>query len=162
MFWLKLRCWLCKFFGRSYKATVCGHKTKLIGRGKIFEEEYISTFEKGKIKYCRTCLGAMAIRCAWCGEPILTGEPITLYAPSEDFIIPSYAVLYEEKGGVRLVGCLRWDCADTGADRSGFWVIPGKVFRTISAFEIALVIEKGVLCADLDNEPFKVIESLEN
>ena len=66
----------------------------------------------------------MAIQCAWCGEPIFIGDPITLYTPHRDFQIPAHAVVHSENP-LQLVGCLRWGCADTGADRAGFW-LPGE------------------------------------
>lgn len=36
------------------------------------------------------------------------------------------------------MGCLRWDCAKTGADRAGFWHPPGKVFRVTTPLEMCL------------------------
>lgn len=139
MRWFKLRYWLCKFFGRNYKATVCGHKTKLIGKGKVFGQEYISV-RKIPFEYCCGCLEKMAIRCAWCGNPILTGDPVTLYTPLKDFVIPDYAIVYKEDP-LQLVGCLGWKCADTGADRTGFWVVPGKVRRVPSPMELVVATE---------------------
>ena len=87
--------------------------------------------------YCLDCIGKMAIRCAWCGKPILIGDPVTLYTPEEGAEIPKYAVRYS--GDPRcLVGCLRFDCADTGADRSGFWVPPGLVKKVPSVIEMLM------------------------
>ena len=39
---------------------------------------------------------------------------------------------------LQLVGCLRWECASTGADRMGFWVPPGIVHRVPSAIEMCM------------------------
>jgi hypothetical protein len=47
-------------------------------------------------------------------------------------------VRYTEDDSNALVGCLRWDCADTGADMCGRWMPPGKVERTPSPMELCL------------------------
>lgn len=79
--------------------------------------------QDGSVNYCLECLSKMTIQCAWCGQPIFIGEPITLYSPRQDFQPPEYAVAYRTNP-LQLVGCLRWNCAMTGADRAGFW-LPG-------------------------------------
>lgn len=76
-----------------------------------------------------------SIKCAWCGKIILCGDPITLYTPCQkDFKIPKHAVVYK-KSPLQLVGCLRWNCAESGVDRAGFWLFPGKVQRALSPIE---------------------------
>ena len=77
----------------------------------------------------------MAIQCAWCGGAIFIGNPITLYSPGPrlgffssseeteaqrsrertDYVPPEGAVLFREDPPV-YVGCMRMNCADTGAD----------------------------------------------
>jgi len=131
--------WVKSGFKKSIVAD-CGHFTPLEGTVKAFGET--RNFRLGsveeKVPYCIQCLKKMIIRCAWCGKPIFPADPITLYMPRESYNIPSYAIFYSEKP-VRLVGCLRWNCADTGADRAGFWLPPGVIFRALSPAELALI-----------------------
>lgn len=110
-------------------------------------------------EYCPECYAKAVIKCAWCGETILPGDPITLYSPGpptelfistkepgeaqqqrqkKDFVVPEHAVIYQREPRLVLVGCLGWDCADTGGDRAGFWVMPGKVQRVATAMEMLL------------------------
>jgi hypothetical protein len=101
----------------------------------------------------------MAIRCAWCGNVIFIGDPITLYTPAKkDFSIPEYAKIYTDKP-LRIVGCLRWDCAETGADRAGFWMPPGKVHRMPTAFEKLMSNDgKGIIICENLTDPTKSME----
>ncbi len=79
----------------------------------------------------------MAIKCAWCGGVIFIGDPITLYSPRDkDRQMPDYAILHSKEHN-SYVGCLRWECAETGADRAGFWYPPGKIMRVPSPLEMA-------------------------
>lgn len=107
----------------------CGHKTKKKDKIHAFGETVTMKLckDNGKIPYCHRCLEKMTIRCVWCGKPIFIGDPITLCSPKPSFKIPSWAVVYSKKP-LRLVGCLRYQCADTGAARAGFWDTPGKVY----------------------------------
>ena len=100
----------------------CGHKTHIQAKIKAFDTTRTITIPvvEGKIDYCHHCLEEMTIQCAWCGKAIFIGDPVTLYSKNKDCKIPDYAVLYKEHGHDAYVGCLRWDCADTGADRAGF------------------------------------------
>lgn len=111
---------------------MCGHKTKLIRKIEVFGEQCVWEQSRKKLEYCCECFAGMTIRCAWCGKPILIGDSVTLYFPKPEFVIPEYAVRYKEK---QVVGCLRWDCGDSGIDRAGFWVLPGKVERVFSPTE---------------------------
>ena len=99
------------------------------------------TNENGSMDYCLDCIGKMAIRCAWCGDPIFIGNPITLYTPHGDFQVPEHAIVYN-KEPLQLVGCLGWNCAETGADRAGFWLQgedgKGCVQRVPTAYEAIL------------------------
>ncbi|NTW88760.1 MAG: hypothetical protein HGB26_06475, partial [Desulfobulbaceae bacterium] len=107
-------------------------------------------FENNHTPYCHACIKKMAIRCAWCGKPIFIGDPVTLYSPSKGFEIPEYAVRYSEDP-LRLVGCLRWDCADSGIDRSGFWMPPGEVMRVMSPIEQVLATGTAAIVSDVND-----------
>ena len=128
-------------FRQTLTATVCGHETKqkgpIIAFGKISLMS-MPVDKNGHTEYCLSCIGKMSIRCAWCGESIRIGNAVTLYMPTnESFIPPEYAVRY--KGDERcFVGCLRWNCADSGADMCGHWMPPGEVERCLSPIELAL------------------------
>jgi len=125
------------FFKPKKKLAKCGHMTKKKDDVNAFGESgtiTISSFDKGQPEYCHRCLEKMVIRCAWCGNPIFIGDPVTLYSPKKDYKLPDYAVFYNEKKK-QVVGCLGWDCAETGGDRAGFWIPPGKVHRVKTAFE---------------------------
>ncbi len=89
----------------------------------------------------------MTIQCAWCGEPIFIGDPVTLYLPRyEDMEVPGHAVPY---GKGAFVGCLRWECAESGTDRVGFWYPPGIVYRVLSPIEQCLQSDEMVIIGDL-------------
>lgn len=129
----------------------CGHQTKIRDSVSVFGEiNIISMIPKsGKIEYCHKCLEKMIIKCAWCQRPIFPDHPITLYDfPSENFVAPEHSIIHS-KDPVKLVGCLRPDCADTGMDRAGFWVSPGKVEQIMTAYERIESGEKVVIINDL-------------
>lgn len=136
--------------GRTYMAK-CGHKTKKRDTISVFgnQEEIVMNVKKGgKIEFCHHCFEKMIIKCAWCGEPIFPDNPITLFTPNDkDFIVSEYAVIYN-KDPLALVGCLRVNCADTGADKAGFWVSPGEVKRIPTAFERIINGEETVYIPD--------------
>lgn len=121
---------------------MCGHKTKQKGKISAFGVATITTMPintLGSVDYCLKCIQKMAIKCAWCGKPIFIGDDITLYSPSEDFEIPDYAVTYGENKS-QVVGCLRPSCADTYADKAGYWA-PGDDHKgvariTANAYEL--------------------------
>ncbi len=134
------------YFFRSLKrrmidATKCGHKTKIKDSVTAFGQTTVTQVpvsKDGTTPYCHKCLEKMAIRCAWCGKPIFIGDPITLYSPMDkDRKMPDYAVVHNKEHN-SYVGCFRWDCAQTGADRAGLWYPPGKVHRVPTAFEMLL------------------------
>ena len=132
--WLKI----FSFLTRTYIANKCGHRTRRAGWAKAFRERYFVEMPlavNGSPDYCLACIGSMAILCAWCGDAIHIGNPVTLYTPlKKDFVVPDHAIRYSEDP-LRLVGCLGWDCAETGGDRAGFWVPPGEVLRVPTVFE---------------------------
>src|SRR3989338_2816948 len=138
--------WSKCFGAKQVTATICGHQTALKGTVRAFEDSTTTVMpsnDAGSTNYCLDCIGKMAIRCAWCAKPIFVVDPITLYTPQSQkdfgrafaaqqelpfvfdsdlgFNIPAHAVVYQLKP-LQLVGCLRWECADSGADRAGFWV----------------------------------------
>lgn len=127
-----------------YTATKCGHRTKRGGSVSAFGHTITTQMPKNEgssVDYCLDCIGKMAIQCAWCGDPIFIGNPITLYTPRDDFQVPEHAVVYN-KEPLQLVGCLGWNCAETGADRAGFWLPgedgKGRVQRVPTAYEAIL------------------------
>jgi len=136
---LLLFAWLYARTANIY-ATECGHETKRKGFlnafGKMVEIRFI--VRNNQTEYCLECLSGMAIRCAWCGEVIFPYDPITLYSPMDkNRQMPDHAVLYNKEHN-SYVGCLRWECAETGADRCGFWYPPGEVYRVPSPIEMCL------------------------
>ncbi len=148
---------LKRVFGVRLKAKKCGHKTKLKDKVTAFGETEILGMvphKDGTVDYCHKCLKKMAIRCAWCGEPIFIGEFVTLYTPiNKKFKAPECAVKYSENP-LQFVGCCRGNCAETGADYRGRWMPPGKVDRFLSLTErcVADVVNGGdgiIICEDL-------------
>jgi len=118
----------------------CGHETlkkdKVTAFGISCETKI--PIVDGKTDYCHRCLEKMAIRCSWCGGVIFIGDPVTLYSPNDkNHKMPDYAVLHNKKDN-SYVGCLRLNCAETGADRAGFWYPPGKVYRVPTPIEMCM------------------------
>ena len=92
--------------------------------------------KNGSPDYCICCLNSMAIRCAWCGESIAIGDPVSLCALVNPLhLMPEYAVGHGEK---QFVGCLRWGCADGAHARSGFWNPPGQVVEVPNPIDLSL------------------------
>lgn len=141
-------------FRKSHIANICGHLTRqkgLINDGRNTISMRMPLAKNGHPEYCLDCIGKMTIRCAWCGEPIIIGSPITLYTPKQSFVVPDYAVRYGEEGA--LVGCLRWACAVSGADLCGYWMPPGEVERVLSPIELCLQSGQAVVVGDTHNYP---------
>lgn len=127
-----------------YTAVRCGHRTKRTGTVSAFGRTITTKMPRnddGSVDYCLDCIRKLAIQCARCDEPIFIGDPITLSTPCDEFQIPEHAVVYK-RDPLQLVGCLGWNCAETGADRAGFWM-PGEdgkgcVERMLTAYEAIL------------------------
>jgi hypothetical protein len=122
----------------------CGHLTLEKGEVSAFGDTVTTAMPRnaeGGFDYCLGCLAGMTITCAWCGEPIFIGDPVTLYGSVSGEGLLGDATPYSEDPKF-FVGCLRWNCAQTGADRAGFWLPSntgkGYVKRTRSLFEMAL------------------------
>jgi len=136
----------------------CGHKTKLKGKVKVCGEEEGVTlpFEP---QLCIDCLEKQTIHCAWCEKPIMPGDSITLYSPrdKENFVIPEHAVIYN-KERLSLVGCLRWECAEGGIDRMGYWGGKEGVQRQPSPLEMCLATGKAVIMPDTSSGEMHVVD----
>ena len=140
----------------QFVATNCGHTTARAGDvtalGVTIQTEV--PVRDGEVEYCLNCIARMAIQCAWCGLPIFIGDPVTLYSLPVDFTTPAYVVGYSLEP-LRLVGCLRSDCASTVADRQGFWLPDdtghGHVQRVPSPLEQVMASGKGVIVADISD-----------
>lgn len=133
---------------------MCGHETKIKDTLHLFGEEVecgLLFQENGKVEYYHRCIEAMAILCAWCGKPIIIGDPLTLMTPrNKNFKTPEHAVVYSQNP-LQLVGCLRWDCCDTGGLRAGFWIPPGKVYRVPSPIEMAMASDDTVIVGNVSD-----------
>lgn len=118
----------------------CGHKTKLVNKIYAFGSSVKTRIKpnNGKVEYCHECLQNMAIQCGWCDGAIFIGDPITLYSPNNKDYIPQKSAIIYNHNPLTIVGCLRMNCADTGADRAGFWMPPGGVKRVPTAFEMII------------------------
>lgn len=133
----------------------CGHispRRKIIS---VFGEKHPLSFKgKDNPELCPDCWAGMAIKCAWCGKPIMPFDPITLYSPKnpDSFEIPEHAAIYSENP-LRLVGCLRWKgcCPFSYLYRSGFWVPPGKVERVLSPIEKCLLNSEVTITEDISD-----------
>jgi hypothetical protein len=149
-FWQKITFFYCANFGRTYLCK-CGHRAKWKTRLVVNGREGLYTLANKE--YCPQCFAGAAIKCAWCGDTIFPGDPITLYTPKKDFAIPEHAVVHKTDP-LELVGCFDWNCAESGADRRGFWVMPGKVQRVLSPLEMIFAngpLGKPVIVNDLSD-----------
>ena len=119
----------------------CGHVSKVekeIHVGDKKETIRIAHRLFKKPPYCLKCIEDMTIVCPWCGELIFPGDYVTLYTPTDPkFKIPHGAVVYSQEP-LKLVGCQRRNCAQSGADYCGTWEAPGEVRRFQSALERVL------------------------
>jgi len=135
---------------------MCNHQTKREGWITSDSGSYgmrMPLSDNGSPDYCLECIGKMEIKCAWCENPIRIGDPVTLYIPREPNNVPKHAVKYHDDSKC-VVGCLRWNCADSGMDRQGFWTPPGQVLRVPSPMEMLLADEGGdraVVVSDLSD-----------
>ena len=116
----------------------CGHTSKLKKDISIKGKKVtlrINYKPNKEYPYCLDCIEKMTIICPWCKRPIFVGDYVTLYTPTDpNYKIPEGTVIYT-KDPLRLVGCQRSDCAETGADYCGTWEAPGFVKRFPSAIE---------------------------
>lgn len=138
------------FFRKDYVANKCGHKTKIKGRVCALGENFtleMPLAENKKPDFCLDCISKMSIRCAWCGEPIHIGDPVTTLCVAQDYIPPEYAVRYEDNS---FVGCLSWGCGEA-IFRSGFWMPPGVVHRVMSPIEMVISSGSAVFVQDLSD-----------
>jgi len=131
----------------------CGHQTRLFGSLEAYGERIEIIGLSKKPLLCFSCMHQLTIRCAWCGKPIFPGDPVTLYSPMDSTYVPNYsATVRHLDNPVIYVGCLRLDCAESGADRAGFWNPPDGVHRVPTAYELVLSNpDKGVIIDDVCN-----------
>lgn len=118
----------------------CGHTSKLEKEISVKGQKVklrIKYKPNKKFPYCLDCIEKMTIICPWCKRPIFIGDYVTLYTPMDpNYKIPKGTVVYS-KNPLRLVGCQRQNCVDSGADYCGTWEAPGFVKRFPSAIERA-------------------------
>ena len=122
MFKILKRIWLGIIDMVSPATAKCGHAMTRVGVVDLHDETHQFEYsgDPNESPCCWDCFAKMSIQCAWCGEPILIDDPITLYTPRDTTDVAAHAVVYQ-KDPLQLVGCMAWECASTGADRAGFW-----------------------------------------
>lgn len=111
---------------RTVPATKCGHRTHTIGSVMIFGKPmaFRLLVENGETDYCLECIGKMAIRCAWCSNPIAIGDAVTLRPPvAGRKLVNSNGCASDEAG--RYLGCLKCGCLRS--EEKGVWAFPGRV-----------------------------------
>ena len=117
----------------------CGHKSKITDNLNISGKHVgmaTLTVINGAVEYCHRCLEKMAIECAWCEGPIIIGEGVTLYSPTDKFYkIPNGAILHNENP-LQLVGCLNHSCDPSVSLAENYWMPPGKVFHAEQALVV--------------------------
>jgi hypothetical protein len=157
-YYLRL-CWLAVTYllRKTYKANLCGHRTKRTGKLTSHGESHVMKMplaENDAPDYCLECIGKMSIQCAWCCSSIHINDPITLYGVKDGEVIPDHAVRFQGDP-TKFVGCLGWDCAESGGHRAGFWVPPGEVLRVQTPLEILMASGSdgmGVIIHDLGDQ----------
>jgi hypothetical protein len=121
-------------FRRTYIANACGHRTKLIGWAEALGRNCLMGMpveDNGRPDHCLECVAKMAIRCAWCGGPILITERVTLRFADES-TRPDAA--HDPDDERLVVGCI--GCAEMGAaDCCAHWMPPGRPIRYESVSE---------------------------
>ncbi len=126
---------------RRYREARCGHRTRVFGWLSAYGDDGTELMHLGDQlpHWCTDCINRLAIPCAWCGGSIYPSDPVTLYSPEDPAYVPKHpdAVRYRDDP-ITYVGCLRSYCAESGADRSGFWHPPQGVYRHPSALELIL------------------------
>jgi len=84
------------------------------------KEEVFKAYKK---HLCGACMQKMledaAIRCCACGFVILPGDPVAVYMNSRE--MNAAWKTHPEDDQKRVIGCLRWNCACTGAAFCGHW-----------------------------------------
>lgn len=130
--------WLQSVFRQTFVASKCGHTTKVKGGVAAFGERIVTTMPVGKDgrpEYCLKCIEKMAIRCSRCGKAIFVGDPIALLLDDKALL---GHVITARPGTRYRVSCLRIGCADSAADRAGFWMPPGVVESVASPYEMII------------------------
>ena len=125
--------------GKKFMAK-CGHECLIEDVTLGFSKTGISNESafRGEIEFCYKCVADMAIRCVWCGELILIGDPVTLNSPNKDFKIPNWAVVYQTEP-LKLVGCGRTSCCFSRADYRGYLAPEGKILKNLSFLQLRVV-----------------------
>lgn len=122
------------FFWRITRKKVvadCGHESLAVKVITIHGKKHMFSWKNLKrVKFCFDCFEKAIVYCAWCGEPIFPDDPITLYSPKDLSYVPKEGSVKYSDNPATYVGCLGTKCADTGADRAGFWECPGQVAKT--------------------------------
>lgn len=155
---------------RTYRTTECGHKTKALGTWNAHGEERLIDLnvESGSTPYCHNCIEKMTIQCAWCGLPIFVADPISLsFCTDPDWAQPDYAVEHATGNRMSLVGCMRWDCADSGLSFAGHWATPGKVQKAVTPIMLAMQaaeagVETPIIFNDISDPEQVQIDAAEN
>jgi hypothetical protein len=120
---MRIPLWLKKTlmrFGFKFTAA-CGHRSHRKISGVVNGHKVtalVKVEEDGQIPICNKCFVKLSIPCAWCGLPIVLGDPVTLKTAKDGHIPPDGHV----KHGDLLVGCLRDTCSSSELETNGYWM----------------------------------------
>lgn len=155
----QLRFRLQKLLLQRFVIEQCGHKTPIYGYLKAYDTvRGVKLHDnEGAPLLCFDCLNKATIPCAWCGQAIFPGDPVTLCSPRDAaYQPPAGAVTYSENP-LRYVGCLHIGCSEGGMDRQGFWVPPKGVQRVLSPIEQLLQSDAGCLVIHDLSDPAETV-----
>lgn len=162
--WSKLWFNLEKFFCQRSVVAQCGHQTLIYGSakahdGSVRDIKLDDQNEAGVPPICLNCFEKAIIPCAWCGQSIFPGDPVTLHLLRDNvfFQPPTKAVVYSEDP-LCYVGCLRASCTDSGVDRQGFWT-PNGVHRVLSPLEQLMISGDDILVIESLSDPIEAVRA---
>ncbi len=117
------------FLSKPVLAEGCGHTTREVSVAIKNNDWVIVQVPPGNDRaYCAKCVVKSAIVCAWCGEIIWPGDPVSLMAPLETkFYKQLEGSFCFDRETMTMIGCLRPGCSSR-FDVAGFWAVPGRIF----------------------------------
>ena len=103
-------------------AHICEHPTKRFATLEAFGDKTLTRLPRnksGRPLYCVWCINNMSCRCADCKRAIFVGDPVRIFA-SRHVDIEEHVEIFATHP-LRLIGCMREDCAPATGLFSGLW-----------------------------------------